>query len=333
MRTAWSKVEFISRLRVIGTENYHHRHPFHKRMNAGELSPNEIRTWVENRFYYQKNIPIKDAAILSNCPLQSIRRTWLHRIIDHDGHSGSEGGIEAWVRLARACGVDALALQDDSRVLPGVRAAVDSYVEFAHHKPWPVAIASSLTELFAPDLMAHRLRAFETHYTWVAPEGFDYFRTRVTQARVDSDEALTITLQYCNTPELQQQAIDALKFKCALLWKILESIAAAPHERCASALRPKLSATARIQKDMLTGKTMLLFPEGAAVLNQTAQAIVTLCDGSRTVDAIVDELQAQFSGSRVAIEKGVHSSIQNLKSQGLLELSSYRAGATTEEPQ
>src|SRR5205085_10751986 len=158
------------------------------------LAPEAIRGWVANRFYYQRNIPIKDAAIISNCPLQEVRRLWLHRIIDHDGMREREGGIEAWLRLAEASGMSRDEILDERHVLAGVRFAVDAYVNFARTKPWPVAIASSLTELFAPDLMANRLAAFEQHYTWVQPWGFDYFRSRVTQARVDSEEGLHLTI-------------------------------------------------------------------------------------------------------------------------------------------
>lgn len=216
--------EFVSALRAVGDRKYHHLHPFHVRMNAGELSPEEIRRWVTNRFYYQRNIPIKDAAILSNCPERDVRRVWLHRIVDHDGREGDEGGIEAWLRLAEGCGVERERLLAGEGLLPGVRFAVDAYVQFARTQPWPVAVASSLTELFAPDLMAERLAAFRKHYTWVPDWAFDYFQRRVTQARTDSNEALELTIRWCNTPELQSKAIAALELKCDILWAILDAI-------------------------------------------------------------------------------------------------------------
>jgi pyrroloquinoline-quinone synthase len=217
---------FTARLRELGTRHYHHLHPFHVAMNKGSLDREQIRRWVANRFYYQRNIPVKDAAIISNCPVREVRRLWLHRIVDHDGSREGEGGIETWLRLGEACGLSREELLDDKRLLPGVRFAVDAYVSFARTKPWPVAVASSLTELFAPDLMANRLAAFEKHYTWVKPSGFDYFRSRLTQARVDSDEGLGLTLSYCNTPALQQEAINALSFKCDVLWSLLDAIEA-----------------------------------------------------------------------------------------------------------
>jgi pyrroloquinoline-quinone synthase len=242
----WDRETFVEKLRGIGVRGYHDKHPFHVAMNEGRLSPEALRGWVANRFYYQRNIPIKDAAILANCPLREVRRAWIHRILDHDGvmpkameggapatpgddglagaRLSMEGGIEAWLRLGEACGLSRDELLDNRHLLPGARFAVDAYVNFARNQPWPIAIASSLTELFAPDLMTARLAAFEKFYRWIDPHGLDYFRRRVTQARRDSDEALAITLKYCNTPELQREAARALEFKCDVLWSMLDAI-------------------------------------------------------------------------------------------------------------
>jgi pyrroloquinoline-quinone synthase len=221
----WDEETFIAKLRKVGGNSYHDKHPFHLAMNAGRLSSEAIRSWVSNRFYYQANIPIKDAAILSNCPLRDVRRQWIDRIIEHDGTQGETGGIESWLRLGLACGLDRDDLLQHREVIPAVRFAVDAYPNFCRTKPWPVAVASSLTELFAPDLMAKRLEAFKAHYGWVQPWGFDYFNRRLTKARQDSDCALKLTLAYCTTPELQRAAVDALVFKCDLLWAMLDAIA------------------------------------------------------------------------------------------------------------
>src|ERR1051325_6014449 len=153
----WPKATFIARLRAVGARRYHDQHPFHLAMNAGQLSREAIRCWVANRFCYQRSLPLKDAAIISNCPIREVRRLWLHRITDHDGAREGEGGIEAWLKLAEACGLSREEVGDERHVRPGVRFAVDAYVNLARTKPWPIAIASSLTELFAPDLMATRL--------------------------------------------------------------------------------------------------------------------------------------------------------------------------------
>jgi pyrroloquinoline-quinone synthase len=220
----WDRETFLENLRAIGARAYHDKHPFHLAMNEGRLSREALRGWVANRFYYQQNIPVKDAAILSNCSLREVRRIWIHRILDHDGAGENEGGIEAWLRLGEACGLSRDELTQERLLQPGVRFAVDAYVNLARTQPWPIAIASSLTELFAPDLMATRLKAFEKYYSWIDSQGLDYFRRRVTQARRDSDEALEITLDHCNTPELQRAAVRALEFKCDVLWAVLDAI-------------------------------------------------------------------------------------------------------------
>jgi len=224
MAEVWSREEFLARLREVGTQGYHHLHPFHIRMNAGKLDKDAIQLWVANRFYYQSSIPRKDAAILANCPLREVRRQWIGRIIDHDGKEGQEGGIEQWIRLGIACGLTREAMMDEHLVRPGVRFAVDAYVNFARTQPWPIAVASSLTELFAPELIARRLEAFQKHYPWVASGGLDYFRARLTQARQDSDFALRVTLEYCEGRTMQEAAVGALCFKCDVLWSMLDAL-------------------------------------------------------------------------------------------------------------
>ena len=220
----WDRKTFTANLQKVGASAYHDKHPFHVLMNSGGLGREALQTWVANRFYYQQNIPIKDAAILCNCPVRAVRRLWIHRIIDHDGTKDDEGGIGAWLRLGEACGLKRAELLAGRQVLPGVRFAVDAYVNFARTQPWPIAIASSLTELFAPDLMSKRLEAFERFYSWIEPRGLEYFRSRLTQARRDSGEALELTLTYCATQEAQEAAVSALQFKCDLLWVMLDSI-------------------------------------------------------------------------------------------------------------
>jgi pyrroloquinoline-quinone synthase len=204
--------------------HYHHRHPFHVMMNAGTLDRRQIQGWVANRFYYQKIIPIKDAAILSNCPHAEVRRRWIQRILDHDGENDASGGTEAWLRLAEAVGLSRQEVLDERLVVPGVRFAADAYVTFARTRPWIEAVASSLTELFAPDLMSERIGAFERYYTWVEPAGLAYFRSRLTLAPRDAAHAIELVTRYCTTREQQDRAVAALAFKCDVLWSILEAI-------------------------------------------------------------------------------------------------------------
>ncbi|MFP5022087.1 pyrroloquinoline-quinone synthase PqqC [Pseudonocardia phyllosphaerae] len=224
-RTGAPPDELVARLRAHARQ-YHSQHPFHLRMNQGALTPGEIRGWVANRFAYQEAIPVKDAAILSNCPDVAVRRRWIRRILDHDGTAAdgpTSGGIEAWLRLGEACGLSRAEILDHRHVRPGVRFAVDAYVTFARTRPWVEAVASSLTELFAPDLMAERLAAFERYYTWIDPDGLQYFRNRLVQAPRDSEHALEIVTAHCRTPEQQDAAEAALTFKCDVLWAILDA--------------------------------------------------------------------------------------------------------------
>ena len=215
--------EFTARLRAQGTR-YHNMHPFHRRMDAGELTREELQRWVANRFYYQKCIPLKDAAIVANCPEVAVRRQWIQRIVDHDGADEGSGGTESWLRLGESLGVTRDELLSEQGVLPGVRYAVDAYVNFARQRPWIEAVASSLTELFGPGAMKVRLEALERHYPWIDPAGLEYFRTRLVQAPRDAQYALDLTVECCTTPEQQDAAVAALRFKTEVLWAQLDAI-------------------------------------------------------------------------------------------------------------
>jgi pyrroloquinoline-quinone synthase len=215
--------EFIARLRAQGAR-YHDQHPFHRRMDAGELTREELQRWVANRFYYQKCIPLKDAAIMANCDEVAVRREWVQRIVDHDGTAEGTGGIESWLRLGEALGVSREELVSERRVLPAVRYAVDAYVNFARSKPWVEAVASSLTELFGPAAIRVRLEALERHYPWIDRAGLEYFRDRLVQAPRDAQYALDLTVARCRTREQQDAAVAALRFKTEVLWAQLDAI-------------------------------------------------------------------------------------------------------------
>jgi len=219
----WSADELVERLRAQGTR-YHNLHPFHVRMDAGELTREELRRWAANRFYYQVCIPLKDAAIMSNCPEVEVRREWISRIIDHDGTEAGSGGIESWLRLGEALGVSREELLSERHVLPAVRFAVDAYVNFARQKPWIEAVASSLTELFGPSAIKVRLAALEQHYPWIDPAGLQYFRDRLVLAPRDAEYALRLVVERCVTREQQERAVAALTFKTEVLWAQLEAI-------------------------------------------------------------------------------------------------------------
>jgi len=203
---------------------YHIHHPFHTAMNEGGLPPAAVRGWVANRFYYQIQIPRKDAAILSNCPDRAIRREWIQRILDHDGREGDEGGIEAWLRLGEAVGLSREEVLDLRHVLPGVRFAVDAYVHFARTAPWQEAIASSLTELFAPTIHQKRLENWPTLYPWIDAEGYGYFRRRLAEARRDVDHGLAFTLGHFVTRAQQDRVLEVLTMKLEILWSMLDAM-------------------------------------------------------------------------------------------------------------
>jgi pyrroloquinoline-quinone synthase len=193
-------------------------------MNEGELSREELRRWVANRYYYQACIPLKDAAILSNCPERDVRRSWIRRIVDHDGDAITGGGIESWLRLGEALGVAREELESERQVLPGVRFAVDAYVTFCRTRPWVEAVAASLTELFGPAAIKTRLAGLEKHYPWIDPAGLDYFRTRLKLAPADAQYALDLVVERCRSRAEQERAVSALAFKCDLLWAQLDAI-------------------------------------------------------------------------------------------------------------
>jgi pyrroloquinoline-quinone synthase len=222
---AWTPDEFVQRMREDGGSRYHDRHPFHVAMHDGRLTAEQLRAWVENRFYYQTRIPIKDALILSKSEDPVFRRLWIHRIVDHDGQKEGEGGLFLWLRLAEGVGLDRDAVASCRNVLPGVRFACDAYVELVRHGTLLEAVASSLTEFFAPDLMSRRILAWEQHYPWVDPSVLDYFRTRVTRARADSLEAVEWVTREATTRALQEKCIAALRKKTEVLWHLLDCVA------------------------------------------------------------------------------------------------------------
>ncbi|CAN5721956.1 pyrroloquinoline-quinone synthase PqqC [soil metagenome] len=242
MDSLLSADEFVSKLRQIGAENYHDKHPFQIRMHAGTLSKQELRGWLLNRFYYQQNIPIKDALILSKLPTQEDRRRWISRIVDHDGTTPSSGGIESWLSLGEAAGLSRQAMLSNDSVLPGVCFAVDAYVNFCRLEHWYPAVASSLTELFAPDLVARRIEIIEKHYPWVNPQGLEYFRKRLEQAPRDADHALELVLKYGHDRTTQNQAFKALTFKCEVLWSLLDGIEKAYSQTDANNIQAEISA-------------------------------------------------------------------------------------------
>ena len=215
-----------ARVRDVLDRKYHNHHPFNQAMHRGELSKEQIRGWIANRFYYQLMIPVKDSLLLAKLP-REYRKIWITRIHTHDGVEGvdnGEGGIDKWIALGAAAGISEAELHDPSNVLPGVKFAVDAYVNFVRDKPWLEAVASSLTELSSSHIMSVRTVAFEDHYSWLEPEGLRYFRKRTGQAPKEAQHALAMVSAHATTPELQDKVVAAVDFKCDVLWSLLDAV-------------------------------------------------------------------------------------------------------------
>ncbi|MFZ1888134.1 MAG: pyrroloquinoline-quinone synthase PqqC [Candidatus Binataceae bacterium] len=219
-----SPEKFVARLRAIGAAAYHDKHPFHVLMHQGNLTRRQLQAWIENRFYYQWTIPKKDALILAKADDPEFRRAWITRITDHDGIGDSAGGISKWCKLSEAAGLDPADVVSLRYVLPGVRFAVDAYLHLCASRPLVEAVASSLTELFAPVLMADRITVLEKLYPWLDSRGLEYFRGRLVQAPRDSEFGLQYVVANCTSRESQDRAADALTFKCHILWGLLDAV-------------------------------------------------------------------------------------------------------------
>jgi len=224
MDKIWTREEFEEKLREKG-RGYHIYHPFHVMMYEGKLTREQLQSWVLNRFYYQIGIPQKDAAILSNCPDVEVRKQWIVRITDHDGVDDAVGGIEAWIKLGEAVGLTREDVTSLKHVSPGVRFAVDAYINFAKQRPWQESVCSSLTELFAPHIHQQRISSWPEVYPWINESGLSYFKKRLTEARRDVEQGLSVTLDYFSQSRaMQERALDILQFKLNVLWVIADSI-------------------------------------------------------------------------------------------------------------
>jgi pyrroloquinoline-quinone synthase len=211
-------------LRAVGAARYHNLHPFHHQMVSGALTKGQMQAWALNRYCYQAVIPRKDAAILMRAEDPAFRAEWRKRIEDHDGDDGWSGGIARWLKLATGLGLDADMVKSERLALPATRFAVGAYLSFCRERSLIEAVASSLTELFSPVIIGERVPAMLAKYDYVNEDILGYFKPRPTQASRDSDFALAYVLGHATTPEKQQAVIDALVFKCDILWAMLDAL-------------------------------------------------------------------------------------------------------------
>jgi pyrroloquinoline-quinone synthase len=215
---------FEAALRAVGAERYHNLHPFHRRLHDGHCTRAQVQAWALNRYYYQSRIPAKDAALLARLPTAELRREWRRRLVDHDGDAPGTGGIARWLKLAEGVGLDRAYVESTQGILPGTRFAVDAYVRFVSENSVLEAIASSLTEMFSPNIISERVSGMLRHYDFITQDTLAYFTPRLTQAPRDVDFALTYVIDNARTREQQDAALAALRFKCDVLWAQLDAL-------------------------------------------------------------------------------------------------------------
>jgi coenzyme PQQ biosynthesis protein C len=229
-------------LRDIGAKRYHHLHRFHKLLHGGECTKGQVQAWALNRYYYQSMIPIKDANLIARCEDPEVRRAWRSRLVDHDGERENDGGIARWLRLTDGLGLDREFVTSLRGLLPATRFAVDAYVQFVREKTLLEAVASSLTELFSPQIISERMQGMLAGYPLVSRETLAYFDKRPPQASRDADLALNFVKTKARTPEQQAAALAALEFKCSVLWAMCDALYHAyvqPKYRPPGAFEPK----------------------------------------------------------------------------------------------
>jgi pyrroloquinoline-quinone synthase len=219
-----SPEELADALRAIGAERYHNLHPFHRLLHDGKLSRQQVQAWALNRYYYQANIPIKDATLLARLPTADLRREWRRRLVDHDGDAPGTGGILRWLKLAEGVGLDRDYVESGAGILPATRFAVDAYVAFVRDRSVLEAVASSLTEMFSPGIIAERVSGMLKNYDFITEDTLAYFTPRLTQAPRDSDFALEYVQHHARSHAQQQAVLAALRFKCDVLWAQLDAL-------------------------------------------------------------------------------------------------------------
>ena len=219
-----SKKQLEENLRKIGEDQYHNKHPFHNLLHGGKLNKGQVQAWALNRYCYQAAIPIKDALLMAKLPDQDLRREWRQRVVDHDGDEAGKGGIERWLKLTDSLGLDRDYIISREGALPGTKFAVDAYIHFVSDMPLLDAVASSLTEIFSPQIISERMTGMLANYDFVTEDTMAYFKPRLTQARRDVEWALAYVLDNADTSERQQNVLDALRFKCNVLWCQLDAL-------------------------------------------------------------------------------------------------------------
>ena len=224
MKAPMTPAQLEAAIRQVGAERYHNQHPFHRLLHGGKLTRGQVQAWALNRYCYQAAVPRKDAALMSRALDRELRRQWVHRLLDHDGYGGEEGGIERWLVLTDALGLDREYVTSMRGALPATRFATEAYVRFVLQEPIVDAVASSLTELFAPQIHQERISGMLENYDFIGERAMQYFRRRLDQATRDADFALDYVKRHATTPAQQAACIAAVRFKCDVLWAQLDAL-------------------------------------------------------------------------------------------------------------
>ena len=332
-------------LRDIGARRYHNLHPFHRLLHDGKLNKDQVRAWALNRYYYQAMIPVKDAAVLARMTDAALRRIWRQRIVDHDGDAPGDGGIERWLKLAEGVGFRRDYVESTDGILSATKFSVEAYVHFVSERSLLEAIASSLTEMFSPNIISERVSGMLKNYDFITPQTLAYFEKRMTQAPRDADFALDYVKRHATTPALQRQAMAALTFKCNVLWTQLDALyfayvapgmippdawtpgtglvaqtTGAPGTgRLSAADIPRLPRGVRMRFDQTRDKHVLLAPERTFDLDDNAVAVLNLVDGKTSVAAIADALGRTYAADPRVIEVDVLAMLNDLATKRVLE--------------
>jgi pyrroloquinoline-quinone synthase len=294
------------RLQRLLDERYHDKHPFNVRMHAGALTPDELRRWVRNRYYYQTRIPIKDGAILAKSEDREFRRRWIRRIADHDGDAQREGGLELWLKLADAVGLDRREVASLRNVLPGVRRACDAYVELVAGSDLLASVAASLTESRAGALLALRAAAFEKHYGWISPEGLAYFRSRTEQAPRDAAEGIAFVLAHAQAPADAERCVAALAKKCEILWALLDAVEW-------GGMKPRPAPAAQLRGD----EGLVVLPERAVKLSGSGRELLAACNGTRSIEEIAAWSRARHPEPE-SVERDCYEFLEQMQKLGVI---------------
>lgn len=336
--------ELESRLRNIGEQRYHDKHPFHGLLHSGKLNRHQVQAWALNRYCYQAVIPKKDAAIMSRMNDPAVRRSWRQRIIDHDGDSNNQGGIERWLKLAEGVGLDRDYVLSQSHALPITRFCVDAYLNFVRQSSVLEGIASSLTEMFSPTIIAERMAGMLANYDFINEDILAYFTPRLTQARRDVDFALAYVLKNATTCEKQTAVLRALELKCDILWSQLDALyfsyvspgiippecfdpqTYSPRTNTRTNIEitleviPRFAAQVKLHHDKVRNQWVLQAPERIIELNDTAVDIVKHCNGVRTVSHIIESLTEEYKDVGCMMNEDVISTLQLLADKRYLEI-------------